>query len=135
MIFAHDFKHGTDRRFSLGVPLLIVSMFPRQRRAGEEPEASDICAFICPAVRDVGAAVGAWQKVGDTVGAILDGQSDEGLLRAVSIDVLNPSFELSRTRAAAANGERAEALKITAVGAGALGSQVVTTLARGGFGA
>ena len=119
----------------LGAPLLIVSIFPRQRRAGEEPEASDICAFICPAVRDVGVAVGAWQKVGNTVGAILDGESDEGLLRAVSIDILNPSFDLSRTRAAAANGERAEALKITAVGAGALGSQVVTTLARGGFGA
>lgn len=124
--------HRTDA--PLDSPLLIVSRFPQQRRAGEEPETSQIHAFLCGKIRDVGVAVGAWQNHGQSVGVLLNGQSDAALLRTIAIDVLNPSFELSRNRAASANGEPADLRLIVAIGLGALGSQIVATLVRGGFG-
>src|SRR5262249_53322180 len=124
--------HRTDA--PLDAPLLIVSRFPQQRRADDEPESSQVHAFLCAKIREVGIAVGAWQSHGQGVGVLLNGHTDTSLLGIISVDVLNPSFELSRTRAATANGESADSRRVVAIGLGALGSQIVSTLVRGGFG-
>ncbi len=52
----------------------------------------------------------------------------------VMIDVMNTSFALSRTQAAALNGVAPTQTSITAIGAGALGSQVIPKLVQSGFG-
>jgi integrative and conjugative element protein (TIGR02256 family) len=114
--------------------LLIISRFPRQRLAGQEPETTDVWAFLCGTVEEVGAAVGAWEKRGSSVGALLNVAIDEEQLKKISIDVLNTAIELSRARAATANGCEPSIKKIVAVGAGALGSQVIPLLVRAGFG-
>jgi integrative and conjugative element protein (TIGR02256 family) len=114
--------------------LLIVSSFPRIRDEGAEPEASDIWAFLCPTVVEIGEGLGIWERQGKIVGAVINGQPDQTRLKALPVNVLNPSFELSRKRAAASSAERPSSVRVVAIGAGTLGSQVLPLLVCTGFG-
>src|SRR6202008_2466459 len=59
---------------------------------------------------------------------------DRSKASAVDVFVLNPSFALNRYGAAIFNGYAPSTIRITAVGQGALGSQIIPKLIRGGFG-
>jgi len=122
----------------LDAALIIVIAFPLQRQEGAEAEISDIWAFVTvQSVFEVGKRLGVWDWVQTknkrAVGLLL--RPDESLRgHDVALDVVRPHFSFSRTGAASASGAEPVLCKTVAVGVGALGSQVVMNLVRGGFG-
>jgi integrative and conjugative element protein (TIGR02256 family) len=112
-----------------------VILLPKQRQSGGEIEHNEYWAFLLSKeISHLGVALGLWEIRGVTVGRILGGTVNERLIDETLVDVLNPTFTLSRAGAAALNGTNPSSLRIAAVGLGALGSQVVTNLVRSGFG-
>jgi integrative and conjugative element protein (TIGR02256 family) len=116
--------------------LIIVVAFPKTRQKGAPVEASDIWAFgTHHSVAQLGEMLALWQVVaGGQVGALVGVNFDAMSAAPINLTPLNPQFALSRVRAAAANGIACDARRITAVGVGALGSQIIGTLARAGYG-
>lgn len=116
--------------------LVILTFFPKSRSAGKPPEISDIWAFVTvETIRQIGATLGFWHVLPNgQVGALIGADIDRQKASSVEVFVMNPSFALSRYQAALMNGYAPVTMKLTAVGVGALGSQVVTKLLRGGFG-
>jgi hypothetical protein len=120
---------------ALDVPLILIIGFPKLRTAGPTVEATDIWAFLTGrTVREVGEAVGLWASQGGTVGLLIPAdrtRRGEGIV----IDVLNVVPTMSRVSAARLNGRSVgKAPRITAVGVGALGSQVLMNAVRAGYG-
>lgn len=123
----------------LDAALIVVIAFPLQRQnASEEVEITDIWAFVTTlSILEVGARIGVWDKVKVkdkwSVGILIaPDESKQG--NDVKLDVVRPHFSFSRIGAAMANGTEPVLCKTAAVGVGALGSQVVMNLVRGGFG-
>jgi integrative and conjugative element protein (TIGR02256 family) len=116
--------------------LIIVVAFPKTRQNGAPVEASDIWAFgTHQSVAQLGEMLELWRVVaGGQVGALVGVNFDAKSAAVISLTPLNPQFALSRARAAAANGLACDARRMTAVGVGALGSQIIGTLARAGYG-
>lgn len=116
--------------------LLIVIAFPLSREAGQEVEITDVWAFLSPStVADVGIAIGLWMKMPGTqqLGAVM-GMTPDATGENVELEVIAPQFGLSRESAAGASNTFADPCKTIAIGAGALGSQVVRLMAQAGFG-
>jgi len=120
----------------LGARLILIAFFPKTRSAGKPPEVSDIWAFLTvETIRQLGGALGFWQVLPNgQVAALIGADIDRQKASAIEVSVLNPSFALNRSHAALLNGYTPSAIRIMAVGAGALGSQVIPKLVRGGFG-
>jgi len=119
----------------LNAPPILLIILRKQRRASEAVETIETWAFLLSkTIGDLGVALGILQRYGSSYGRVLNGQTDDGLIEATSLAILNPTFSLSRSLAARLNGTTAQTLKITAIGLGALGSQVVNHLVRAGFG-
>ena len=115
--------------------LILVIVLPKQRQSGGEIEHNEYWAFLLSKeISQLGAALGLWEVRSGTVGGILGGTVNESLVDGIGVEVLNPTFTLSRTGAAALNGTSPSSLRIAAIGLGALGSQVVMNLVRSGFG-
>ena len=116
--------------------LALVLILPKTRSPGGVEEARDVWAFLSEEpIREIGRKLGVWDLAGGTIGLLL-GDAPDVLGGDAQVHLLNPSFRLTRDDAAALNGRSAAApVKIAAVGVGALGSQVIMNLARGGFGA
>lgn len=130
----YEWKEATPQ--ALDACLVLVVCFPKTRETGGRVEASDVWAFVTAAtVREVGAAVGRWALHDGIVAALIGGVDTARDGADVEIGLLNPAFTLSREAAAKYNGQPAPSdLLITAVGCGALGSQVVLNAARAAFG-
>jgi hypothetical protein len=114
--------------------LLLVSV-PKTRTAGSEVEVTDLWAFLTSrTIRQIGEAVGKWEVKGGHIGALLPiDTSKRG--EAVSIELLNVVRTLPRAGAAWLSGRSAPTgARLTAIGAGALGSQVLMNAARSAFG-
>jgi len=114
--------------------LIIVAYFPKTRSAGGAVETRDVWSFVTESsLEDLGKKLGLWDVLNGHVAPFLspDLSGDGGDIR---IDVLNISFGLSRAQAAALNGVSLSTIALTAVGAGALGSQVIPKLLQSGFG-
>ena len=115
-------------------PVLVV-VLPKQRRAGGDVETYEFWAFhFSGTIGELGVAVGILAPHGNSFGHVLSGNPDEQRIQETTVDVLNPIFPLSRRGAAILNGTEPNALKIVAVGLGALGSHVANNLVRAGFG-
>lgn len=114
--------------------LVIIVAFPLRRSDEDAAERWDFWAFLTlKTVLETGIGIGLWEKANGTVGKPLF--LDDTLRgQDIPIDVVSPYVEFSRTAAAAANGVEPDSVQVVAVGAGALGSQVIATLARSGFG-
>jgi hypothetical protein len=115
-------------------PLVIITLLPKTRSQDGGVEAHDICAFVTDKpVAEIGQSLGIWDIKNGHLGTIIgggDGRGDD-----VHLDMLDPTFALSRLRAALLNGlTSGHTSRIAAVGAGALGSQVIVKLIRAGFG-
>jgi len=116
--------------------LIIVVVMPKCRQASGPAESTETWAFlVVPTIREVAVQSGlyATDEKG-CLGRLL--RRDESRTGAdVPVDVLNPMFALSRTRAALLNGlPGPDDRRIAAVGLGALGSQVVMNLVRAAYG-
>ncbi len=112
-----------------------VIRFPRVRAEGGEVERTDTWAFMLGQnVREAGKRLDLWEERGGKLGEVLTpdpGRRGED----IGVGVLIPISELDRRMAAWLNGRTpGDGPRIAAVGAGALGSQVVMNLARSGFG-
>ena len=110
--------------------ILLVVAFPLTRNGEATVESTDVWAFLTlSSVADVGVAIGLWERVGKHgLGRpIQRDPSADG--SAIGLDILAPQFDLSRDTAAAASGYSADNRKSVAIGAGALGSQVLRLLA------
>lgn len=120
----------------LSARLVLLAFFPKSRTANKPPEISDIWAFVTvETIRQIGATLGFWQVLSNgQVGALVGTDIDRQKASSVEVLVMNPSFALNRFQAALLNGYAPVTTQLTAVGVGALGSQVVAKLLRGGFG-
>ncbi|MCU1300705.1 MAG: ThiF family protein [Candidatus Sulfotelmatobacter sp.] len=115
--------------------LVLVLAFPKLRSSATVVEACDTWAFVTnETVGVIGEALGLWQLQGNVPGFLIGGRPDEERAASISMMALNPMYALSRAGAAAANGIERDNRRITAVGMGALGSQLTATLIRAGYG-
>jgi Prokaryotic E2 family A/Prokaryotic homologs of the JAB domain/ThiF family len=122
----------------LEAALIIVIAFPLQREHGLDAEITDLWAFLTMrSVLEVGKSLGVWDESWiknkrEVALLICPDESRRG--SDVELDVIRPHFSFSRVSAAKASGTEPVLCKTVAVGAGALGSQVIMNLVRGGFG-
>ena len=116
------------------LPAIILSL-PKVRSEGEAIESKDVWAFLsAETVREAGQKLGVWQVTDGHLGVIIGGAAEKSG-EDFRVNLLNPSFTLAREDAAKLSGlPAADSIKVAAVGAGALGSQVAINLARCGFG-
>ena len=112
-----------------GVSLVLLVRLPKTRVMGGEVESEELRAFAFKgSISGIAKAVAGHPD--DT-----DADGPEDISGEIEVLPLNPRPGLSRALAARVNGEKREnSSPVIAVGAGALGSQVVVNLARGGFG-
>lgn len=114
--------------------VVLVLVLPKQRVEGGPVESHEWRAFLLDQqVHDFGVSLGAWKKEGAYLGLLLAFDTACTGLN-VEMTPLNVIFDLSRSTAATMNGTAVYAGRVVAVGAGALGSQVVTHLVRAGWG-
>ncbi len=115
--------------------LIVIVYLPKTRRAGAPPETSDIWAFLTlETVEKVGSTLGVWELRDGKVGQLIAAKVERSRAASVGISSLNPTFALSRPRAAALSGFISDERRIMAIGVGALGSQVIPILVREGYG-
>lgn len=116
--------------------VILIIWFPKTRSPGAEPEASDLWAFaLHKTVEELAPLLNAWdQKNVKAPGLILNAGFAPNTGETVPVSLLNPGFMLSRSVAALLNGTEEATTKVVAVGAGALGSQLLLNLVRCGFG-
>lgn len=114
------------------LPVLIIQV-PMLREEGAEPERKDLVAFLLnTTVRDLGLALDLWSLEGDG-GPILFGRKPGPYGEGVEAEAVNILLELAPEVAAQYNGlEGPSCCSIAAIGAGALGSQVISNLTRMG---
>jgi hypothetical protein len=119
----------------LDAKLTIIVGLPLARETGNEAESWNFWVFATlNSLREVGTEIGLWTLHDKDVGLLLaPDETRRG--ENVEVEVLSPYLAFSASRAAAANAIERTSLKTVAIGAGALGSQVILTLARMGFGA
>ncbi|HPL68422.1 MAG TPA: ThiF family adenylyltransferase [Smithellaceae bacterium] len=135
-----------NKKSILDSHILLVIQFPKRRSDDEEVEAVDTWAFLLGdaartaenagdlRIRDLGTRIGLWDIQDKQVGLLLSPDTSKRG-ENVGLDVLNVSFQLTRLTTASLNGfSTIDDIRIVAIGAGALGSQTLMNLARGGFG-
>jgi len=113
--------------------LILIIFFPKMRTDGGAIETFETWAFLtAQSIREVGERLGLWQLQSGALGRLL--VADHGRPEEILLDVLNPTFSMSRESAAMLNGISPNETRIVAIGLGALGSQLVTKLIRAGYG-
>jgi hypothetical protein len=128
-----------DERFNdlLEKRLILVVALPKTRRPSGAVEASEVWAFMsADSAGEVGTRLEIWEARGGHYGVVLGGDAPELRGEDVPLAPLNLGYAFSREQAAALSGhpEADGRSKITAVGVGALGSQVFLDLVREGQG-
>ena len=121
-------------RNRLQLPIVFVTALPVRRTQSGEVERVETWAFLAGPALDVGAAIGLWAIQNGVPGIHLS----VDMARTGAHLPLQPFHcqpKLTRAAAAGANGlSRVENTQFLAVGAGALGSQVIMNMARAGYG-
>ena len=120
---------GLDKR------VVLVVLVPRLRDQGLPPESVEALAFLIDKpVRDLGVDIGVWELTATGPGALLLPDLTRTGTSA-RVDLLYPIFTLTRSDAAKYNGRNASSeQRLTAIGGGSLGSQVIVNALRAGFG-
>ncbi|MGD9724440.1 MAG: Mov34/MPN/PAD-1 family protein [Pirellulales bacterium] len=135
----HKNRHHADKKAEqkfLQSRLVLIVCFPKTRAAGAPFEAADLWAFLTgKSVREIGIDIGLWTEIDGSIGREPFPPADRTGAN-IGLDLLNPVLQLDRAAAASLNGIELTAIQpnIAAIGAGALGSQVILNLARCGFG-
>jgi hypothetical protein len=125
----------------LGSPVAIIIEFPIMTPAGKLTDMVDTRAFVpgCT-LGGLGVAIGALYPAANDQGSrsgyapvLLPGVKDQSLLDAIPLEVANVHIEFDQERAAELAGlPKADTRKAVMIGAGAIGSQNATILAREG---
>lgn len=122
-------------KWLLDCHIILIVLFPKARDANHGVEVVETRVFVTnPTVGEIGEVLGVWQLNNGVPGHLIGGTIDQQRLNKITLVPLNPTFALDRQRAAMINGSAADLRRITAVGMGALGSQVANILARSGYG-
>ncbi len=120
----------------LGSRLIVIVVLPKTRERSGPTESTEAWAFaMAPTIRELAIAVGLYEAdEKGCLGRLL--RRDESKNGSdIAVDLLCPIAGLSRGGAAAFNGDSAcDDRQIAAIGAGALGSQLITNLVRAGYG-
>ena len=112
---------------------ILITLLPKIRKTGGAIEAADIFALaIHEKVEKLGENLGIWQMCEGHRGVLIEPKDPN--IDTVELTCLHPVSGLSMRTAARAAGRVPDLRKAIAVGQGALGSQVVSTLIRMGFG-
>ena len=131
-----DWRNETKAREILDAArLILIVALPKKRHNNTSPEHTEWAAFLIPkSIREVEDIIDpSVEYAGYNIPLLGTNQSERG--NDISVRILNPTFSLSRERAAWLNGfSSRDNRKITAVGLGALGSQVFMNLIRAGCG-
>jgi integrative and conjugative element protein (TIGR02256 family) len=115
--------------------LVLIVVFPKVRTAGSPIESYETWVYVSnDTIEVIGQAFGIWEMTNGVPGHVIGGVVSDEALNGLSIYPLNPTYALGRDGAATMNGVAPDVTRFAAVGLGALGSQVVTFLARSGFG-
>ena len=119
----------------LAAKLILIVALPKSRHRNNSQETTEYKAFLIQkSIKEIGCDIGLWTAHdGYTVPILGINQLEKG--DTISVDMLNPIFSLSSEFAAQLNGfSSRDKRTITAVGLGALGSQVSMNLVRAGYG-
>jgi hypothetical protein len=129
-------KGWRDQRDLQDARLIILLWLPKTRSSGAAVEDSDLWAFASHSpIHELGAKLNAWASDGKHNVPLLGDPHPIGPCDTVVLSVLNPHWTLTQGSAARSNGlAPGEQSPFIAIGAGALGSQVLMNLARCGFG-
>ena len=115
--------------------LILIVIFQKLRGVDRPVETFESWVFVTQQnVGLVGEALNLWQLKNNAVGRLIGTTVEEARADEIKIVPLNPAFALSRELAANLNGGTVDMRRITAIGMGALGSQVTCLLARAGYG-
>jgi hypothetical protein len=113
--------------------VLLIMELPKVRYAGGNVESTEVKAFWGSSLRDFGVGIGVWAMHEQQVSTLLkDDSSKKG--EDIEIESMNVSRKFSWSMAAVINGATRNSLRVLAIGAGALGSQVMMNLIRRGWG-
>jgi hypothetical protein len=119
---------------ALAARLLLVVRIPKRRTDTGDVERVETWAFLGPSVLEAGVAVGVWET-GPRGFALMVPMADDRRGHNAPLAALSVVFRISRHQAALLNGrEKSDDRRIVAIGAGALGSQVVLNAARAAVG-
>lgn len=118
-----------------GRQLLLVLPFRLKRNEAAEPDPPKVWAVLCEqGIGKIGEALNiwAWDEGSKRYGALVGIAGNTA--PTVGITVCSTHLRLSASKAAGYSGKTEDHIPITAIGAGALGSQVITLLVRAGYG-
>jgi hypothetical protein len=137
--------HADDESV-LEAHLLLIILFPKKRHNDDQTETVDVWAFLLVdtdddtnstsdlKIRDLGTKIGIWDLQDNQVGHLLKTDASK-YGAAVAVAVLNVIHNVDPSTASKLNGQSpADDIRLTCIGVGALGSQVVMNLARSGYG-
>jgi serine/threonine protein kinase len=120
-------------KWFLDCHLVLIALFPKLRHATQDVETYETWVFVTgTTIGEIGEALGIWQLNLGIPGQLIGAQIDQQASNLITLMPLNPTFQLDRAGAARLNGTLADTRKIAAVGMGALGSQIINVLVRGG---
>ncbi len=129
-----QFKQLPDEK-PIDAPVVLIVGFPKTRTDGGAVESTEVKAFLTSMpLKGFGVGIGVWHLFNGQVSQLLEvEETHDG--SEIKIDAINVSRMLSWSMAARLNGqENRDNRAVVAVGAGALGSQVLMNLARSGWG-
>lgn len=123
-------------RDDLERPLVLVIWFPKTRSEGGDVEGSDLWAFGASGNGlDVGASIGLWPSPNEsTKGGVLLSRDTSKRGEGIDLDIMLPTAMLTQKVGAQCNDTSQNESQHVAIGAGAIGSQVIEQLVRCGHG-
>ena len=117
----------------LGARLALIMCLPKTRNGNSMPEELEFCAFLTvETIRKVGIEIGLWDESDGYLRYLIPVDWNKSG-QNIQLDMLNPVSSFSRELGTSLNGlSSRDNRKITAIGLGALGSQVFMNLIRAG---
>lgn len=113
--------------------LLLLIQAPMLRVEGGDVERIDHWGFLLHKdVREVGIALDLWTEAAGNAGPVHFGRKEGPYGADVPVEPVNVTMALDSVSAAGYNGREPSSQRIAAIGAGALGSQILANLARMG---
>lgn len=134
---ASTLKHcQNEPKVDMNLPLILVVWFPKKRSANSLAESAETWAFATESnLHQVGAAIGFFGAANsDTRGGIILGRDTSKTGEGIHLAFMRPTPALSLSGGAHCSGVESNPGEYVAVGAGALGSQVLSNLVRMGQG-
>lgn len=119
-----------------GNRLILLLVLPKIRNAGDKPEGREVLAYLLgdTTIKSIGRALDLWYEQEGGLGVVLRPEPDNRIDDRIPLQSMQVRFPLTRRDRAAYNGTAPNEQKLVAVGAGALGSQVLNNLIRAGQG-